>query len=203
MRRILVVLALTLGLLTVSVAPAGAAIYRVGGNGAPIHHNAQECGGRIYVYGGGGSGFQYLMRQAVVWYNELHLNVAGREGWPTLSFQYVGWDGYASNNTRCVIDVDEYSANDNIAGYVKSFSVRSDGHLNGCGIMLNGFYWSGASWEDTYMVRHELMHCLGLNHNFDDPYSLMSYGYKCICLQYEDRSDMSHVLYPRGVAHHT
>ncbi len=45
------------------------------------------------------------------------------------------------------------------------------------------------------------MHCIGLAHNFDDPNSLMSYGYRCICLQYEDLSDLSHRLYPKN-GHH-
>lgn len=102
---------------------------------------------------GGGSGYQFLLRQAAAWYNDLRAQQTpgGRQGWPAItSSVYAGSDGYASNSTRCTIDADEKrTLANNAAGEAFPSTIPWTNHIGGCSIYLAGAHYNGGSWEDA------------------------------------------------------
>lgn len=185
MRRLV---ALTIAL--VSFMPATAAAEPFGPENA--HWN---CPAGIVLYAGGGSGVRQMMRQAADRWNA---HARGPSAPDIVSIRDHDFNGLAWGMNAgqapgmCIIDVDEYFADDNQAGLanVQTRACQAgrpcSRHIISAGILINGDYWNGGDDADFYVAFHELVHTFGFAHNFDQSDSVMSYAYECPCFASDD-----------------
>ena len=164
----------------------------------PANNPHFNCPNGLTLHAGGGPGFRQLAKDFAYDYNR-----SRRASWPKFVKIVEGdWNGLVwginvGGSPACTVDFDERNDGDNgIAGFGGLYYFVGGGtrnHTSDAGGLMNTHYWKGGGFHDRYAVYHELSHAMGLGHNFDQPDSVMSYNYSCICYQSDDVNTMNFI----------